>query len=93
MVPEKLRPEVKPEKVSDLEWKKSGCDKSPTESHWFVPAAGELKCRFCGKSHVEVWGTGQSSEKGAKETGKAGKHRKRGRPRKDEMKEDLFTSL
>jgi len=75
---ERLRPEVKPEKVSDLEWEKSKCDKSPTGSHWFVPENfSELRCHFCGKSHTEVWGIGQGPKKGG-----GGKNKGRGRPKK-----------
>ena len=75
---ERLRPEVKPEKVSDLEWEKSECAKSPTGSHWFVPEnSSELKCRFCRKSHNKIWGTGQRLKKGG------------GHPRKAKVKEKL----
>ncbi len=79
MVPERLRPEVKPEKISDLEWEQSKCDKSPTGAHWFVPApGGELECYFCEKFHTKVWGTGQRSKK------------RGGRPRKAKVKEGML---
>ena len=65
VVIERLRPEVKPEEISDQEWKKSKCDQSPTGSHWFVPeSATNLRCCFCGQCHTEVWDTGQWPNKG-----------------------------
>lgn len=63
---EKLRPEIKPAQVSDSEWGKSKCDKSPTGSHWFVQVqenSNKLRCRFCGKSYTAVWSTGQWPKK------------------------------
>ena len=67
---QRIRPGLKPEGVTALEWEKSKCDKSPTGSHWFLPEnSSELRCCFCRKSHTEVWGTGQRSKKGVKETG------------------------
>lgn len=77
---DRLRPEVKPEHVSDSEWENSKCDKSPTGSHWFVSRSSNVfRCYFCEKSHTVVWGTGQKPEKD-KTLDKLG--RKPGRPGK-----------
>ena len=53
----RLRPDVKPESVSDKEWERSACDKSPTGSHYFLlsgtPPDGP--CKYCGQFHPEVY--------------------------------------
>lgn len=54
---ERLRPEVKPKEVSDRDWERSACDKSPTGSHYFLlsGAPPDGPCKYCGQFHSEVY--------------------------------------
>ena len=52
----RLRPAKRDLKfTSEKEWERSECKKSPTGSHHFRPYYGVLTCRFCKKTHEEVY--------------------------------------